>query len=227
MTITQNTRRRVYDAIPAKGATLRQLSATSGVHLSNVRMSIRLLADEGKVLTMRAGTGEGSKHEVWVFLDEQSREAFEDSWLDEVARRQKARIQAKEAARKAARATDEHRSRVALAAEAREAKRRAARELERAERARIAEQRAEEKKSPDKKAAAAPTPAPKPAPKPKASAWADMPMHVPDDFEVTEVECKLAAKHEAKPDEVPPMFSSLRPGQYIAPAPAWLQGVTA
>lgn len=28
-------------------------------------------------------------------------------------------------------------------------------------------------------------------------------------------------------DEVPPLFSSLRPGQYIAPAPAWLESIAA
>lgn len=45
----------------------------------------------------------------------------------------------------------------------------------------------------------------------------------PNDVKPVEYAHTLRHRHTA--DEVPPLFSSLRPGQYIAPAPAWLQGV--
>lgn len=68
MTITRHTRRRVYEAIPPEGAPLRALQEASKVHISNVRMVCRMLMEEGQIVTTRAGTGQDSKHELWVFL---------------------------------------------------------------------------------------------------------------------------------------------------------------
>lgn len=45
----------------------------------------------------------------------------------------------------------------------------------------------------------------------------------PTDIKPTKIASKLRDRFAV--DVVPPCFGSLRPGQYIAPAPAWLQGV--
>lgn len=60
------------------------------------------------------------------------------------------------------------------------------------------------------------------------SAWEGLPAFIPDGLEAEEIPCDLHHRHTVfDEDEVPPLFSSLKPGQYIAPAPAWLQGVAA
>ena len=48
---------------------------------------------------------------------------------------------------------------------------------------------------------------------------------VPEGLVPVELPNTLGNKFDARPEEVPPLFSSLRPGQYIAPAPAWVQAV--
>jgi len=228
MTITQHTRRRVFDAIPPKGAPLRELSAASGIHISNVRTIFKLLVEEGKAFSLRAGTGENSKHEVWLFTTEAAREEFEESWLGEVSRRQKARLDEKAARRKAEREA-QGRSLVAVAAARREARKRA--ERERAEAQRLiddAKRSAKQAKLRKETAAAGATnfKAGTLSPKPKKSAWADMPAHIPDGLDPIELPNTLGNRFAPAPDEVPLCFRSLRPGQYLDEAPKpWVQAV--
>lgn len=229
MTITQHTRRRVLDAIGDKGSTLREIAASSGVHISNVRMIAKLLTADGVIFTMRAGTGADSKHEVWCFTSEAARELFEEAWLDEVARRHKARMDAKAARLKAEREAS-GRSTVAIAAERREARKRAERDRQEAQRLADADalKKAQAKlKKQTASAGATVFKAGTLSPKPKKSAWADLPACNLEDIVPQEVECKLTTPFEVKPEDVPPLFSSLRPGQYIAPAPAWVEAVAA
>lgn len=234
MTITQHTRRRVLEVLPAEGAPLRVLSEKSGVHLSNVRTIASLLIGDGQVVGLRAGTGKNSKHELWLFPTVQTMETWYAEWKAEVQRREKARQAGRLAVRcelrRKARETDGRAERIAAAAEAREAKKRA-------KRAEAAEKAAAEKlerqatqKRLRKETAAAGAKVFKPgttSPKPPKTAWADLPSSIPEGLEIEMGECKLTARHEPKPDEVPPLFSSLRPGQYIAPAPAWLEAIAA
>lgn len=58
----------------------------------------------------------------------------------------------------------------------------------------------------------------------KAAAFRGM-VAQPTDIKPTKIASKLRDRFAV--DDVPPFFSSLRPGQYIAPAPVWLQGVAA
>jgi hypothetical protein len=228
MTITQHTRRRVSDAITPKGTTQRELSLSSGVHISNVRMIVRLLDTEGKVFTMRAGTGEGSKHEVWVFPTAQAREEFEDKWLDEVARRQKARLDAKAARRKSERES-EGRSRIAIAAERREARKRV--ERERAEEsARLEKLKLESKqaklRAETKAAGAMPKPRgtanPKPAPRGPAYVQG-----VPDNSnaKVTKLDGCPASRWDTT--GAAKLFSQGRYGEYPMPVSRWAEAAAA
>lgn len=50
---------------------------------------------------------------------------------------------------------------------------------------------------------------------------------IPAGVAAVELPNTLGNKFDTKPEDVPPLFSSLRPGQYIAPAPAWLEVVAA
>ena len=123
MTITQHTRRRVVEAIPAEGAPLRVISATSGVHISNVRAVVKLMVEEHQVFTFRTGTGEGGKHEVWTFVDQAVRDYHAGQRARETEQRRFQREQARAAARKEQRNREEARNARSLAAERREAER--------------------------------------------------------------------------------------------------------
>jgi len=227
MTITQFTRRRVLDAIPAKGAPLRELAQTSGVHISNVRMVAKLLAEEGQVFTMRAGTGEKSKAELWLFTTQTALDTFREAWLDEVASRQKARMDAKTEKRRAGRELA-GRSMIAIAAERREARKRAEREQEevRKEIAAATLKRAQTKLKKETAAAGAEVfKAGTVNAKPKKSAWEGLTAVIPDGLEAIELPCYLGNQFDTAPEEVPPLFSALRPGQYIAPASKWVEAV--
>ncbi len=61
-------------------------------------------------------------------------------------------------------------------------------------------------------------------PTPKKSAWADIPAFIPDGVEPVELPNNLRSRFDAL-DDAPKLFGSLKPGQYIATAPAWLAGM--
>lgn len=229
MPITEHTRRRVLESIPPKGAPLRELSAASGVHISNVRSIFKLLVADGRAFSFRAGTGENSKHEVWLFATENARDEFEERWLDEKARKVKAAQDARIAARRAARSTDDHRSMVAIAAERREARKRAEREQQQIQREADKASLSKEQAKLRRKTAAAGATVFKPgtlAPKPQKSAWADLPAFIPTDLEVVELPCNL--RDQFQPEKVLPCFSALRPGQYLDAQPKpWVGAVAA
>lgn len=70
------------------------------------------------------------------------------------------------------------------------------------------------------------------APKPALPKWMQarsvaLPVEATNPNGVQPTVCSNTLRDRFTPDEVPPLFSSLRPGQYIAPAPAWLAGISA
>lgn len=233
MKITDNLLARFVAAIPAAGATLRQIAELASMHVSNARSVYRLLEGKGTIITMRAGTGEGSKHEVWCFTTPEAHEAFEDKWLDEKARRTKAQQDAKRErlrARREAEQPQEPSKARSEAAERREARKRAERAEQEAKRQAEAEalKKAQQKLKRQTAAAGATVfKAGTVTPKPKKTAWADMPAKNLDEIVPQRIECKVTTPYAVKPEEVPPLFSSLRPGQYIAPAPAWVEAIAA
>ncbi len=230
MTITQHTRRRVLDAIPTEGAPLRVLSQRSGVHISNVRSVAKLLEQDGTIFTARAPTGEQKKSELWAFLGKITRDRFAEAVAIEAEHARLLHCRKQAADRKAKRATEEHKSLVAFAAERRELARFQRRQAEIADKAQAAIERGATQKKLRKITEAAgalvfkrgtSSPAPK-----KASAWdAAAPYVIPEGLETIELPCSLGARHDVA--EAPPLFSAMRPGQYIAPAPAWVEAATA
>ena len=59
----------------------------------------------------------------------------------------------------------------------------------------------------------------------KKSAWDKAaPWVMPEGLEIVELPSTIQPRHHVEPDKVPPLFSSLRPGQYIDTAPrTWVQ----
>lgn len=232
MTITRHTRRRVYEAIPPEGAPLRTLQEVSKVHISNVRMVCRMLMEEGQIVTTRAGTGQDSKHELWVFLNQAACDKFLDSWADELASRQKARQDARIEKRRQARNDNTNLSNIAAAAARRQERKRRQREDEKRAKELEDEKRKKTQAKLRKQTAAAGaqvfkagTLSPKPK---KPSDWDKAaPFVMPDGLEIIEISNTIKHRHHVEPDEVPPLFSSLRPGQYIDNAPrTWVQAAT-
>lgn len=226
--ITEGIRARVLAAIPAAGSPLREISGASGVHISNVRTVVTLLADADQVFTVRAGTGYEGKAEIWAFVDAAQRDAFAAQWGADKRAQERARDLARAEQRKIDRAANPNRSLRSLAAERREAER-ARKRQELAEQAEIDKLA---RKSKQAKLRAETAHAGRLefkggtlSPKPKASSWAEMPAYVPDGVEVVEIPCTLRDRFEV--EEAPSLFSSLRPGQYIAPARAWVEAATA
>lgn len=230
MTITQHTRRRVHDAIPTEGAPLRVLSQKSGVHISNVRSVAKLLEQDGAIFTARASTGEQKKSELWAFLDKTTRDRFAEAVAIEAEHARLMHCRKQAADRKAKRATAEHKSLVAFAAERRELARFQRRQAEIAEKAQAAIERGATQAKLRKFTQAAgalvfKSGTSSPAPE-KPSAWdAAAPFVVPEGLEAVELPCNLRSRFE--PQEAPALFSALRPGQYIADAPAWVLAATA
>lgn len=182
MTISKTSRAKVVEAIQIEGAPLHLLATRSGVHIKDVSKIVSALVANNQAFDLMVGTGEDGRRERWVFETATARELWHESWLDEVARRRRARQEAEQERRK-----EERR-------------------LNTAEAQRIRENRARSERK--RRAAAA-----------KKSACEGLPA----------TECPLGPTEcDEEPQEAPPpSFSSLRPGQYIAPAPAWLQGVAA
>lgn len=123
MIITPQVLKRVQAAVPAEGLPLRTVSANSGVHISNVRSAVKVLAEKGVVFLTRAGTGEGRKHELWAFSDEKLLDRFDDQQSREAEARRVQAANERLGQRRAERAGDSHRSAVSLAAQNREIER--------------------------------------------------------------------------------------------------------
>lgn len=226
MKITTAITERVKAAIPSGGLPLREISECSGVHISNVRTVAKMLADAGAIFTTRAGTAHEGKAEIWTFADQGQRDEFAKRWGAEKRAQERARDIARSEQRKIDRAANPTRSLRSLAAERREAERaRKRRELaDRAAEEKVARQSKQAKlRAETAHAGRLVFKGGTLSPKPKSSAWDDLPSPNLDHIPIQEIECRLVSPFEPAPEEVQPLFSSLRPGQYIAPAPAWVE----
>ena len=228
MKITEAIRARVLSAIPATGLPLREIGEASGVHIGNVRTVTKLLAAAGEIFTVWAGTGNAGKAEIWAFLDAARRDEFAERWGADKRAQERARNIARAEQRKLDRAANPNRSLRSVAAERREAERARKRQEQadllasektarQSKQAKLREETAHAGRLVFKGGTL--------SPKPKRNAWDELPAPDLTAVPISVVECKLRNRFAV--DEVPPMFSSLKPGQYIAPPPAWVQAVTA
>lgn len=234
---------RIESLIAADGAAgipIREIVARSGLHVCNVRMTVADLARELRAYTMHKPYK--GAHELWVYADAGAR----DCALAEVKRgaaERRTAYYAERNKRRLAERAAEGRTKTARsqAAAQREAGKRAMRAAQ-AEIAKAAARGEREAKAAAKQRDQASAKSQRArlraetaaagalifktgtaSPAVKKPAWADIPAFIPDGVEPVKLPNNLRDRFTV--DEAPPCFSSLRYGEYIAPAPAWLQGV--
>lgn len=236
MKIAQATIERVADLIPTNGIALRDLAAAAGLHITTIRMTHKWLQDAGRAFPVRVGQVDGNGYEVILFACQQTRDAFKAKKDAEAVERKRAKWRERDRIKTAKRKAKEQTPEGKAAKEAAEARRLAKREAEKAAREAKKAKEAEARKAQQaklrkqssldgKKVFKTGTLSPK---TPKPSAWDKLaPAIIPEGLEKIELPHQMRHRHHVEPDEVPPLFSSLRPGQYIDNAPrTWVQAAT-